>query len=79
MNKLHCHGAAVRIWYSVDLSPQAKYTDGGKDLVNLKNLLTSSGLEPTTFQLVVQCLNHLHYHVPPSSRDNRGNLCRILK
>jgi hypothetical protein len=36
-------------------------------LGELKNLMTSSGIEPATFQLVAWLLNQLRYRVPPSS------------
>jgi hypothetical protein len=32
-------------------------------LGQFKNLMTSLGVEPTTFQLVSQCLNQLHYRI----------------
>jgi hypothetical protein len=36
-------------------------------LCQLKNPMTSSGIEPATFQLVAQCLDQLCYRVPPAS------------
>jgi hypothetical protein len=34
------------------------------ELVQLKNAMTSSGIELATFRLVASCLSQLHYHVP---------------
>jgi hypothetical protein len=34
-------------------------------LDQLKNPMTSSGIEPATFLLVAQSLNQLRYRVPP--------------
>jgi hypothetical protein len=33
-----------------------------EELNQLKNLMTSSGIEPATFWLVAQCLNQVRYH-----------------
>jgi hypothetical protein len=34
-------------------------------LGQLKNQMTSSGIEPDTFRIAVECLNQLRYRVPP--------------
>jgi len=53
-------------WYSFLLEavmtprPQCSW----KDQVNRKNPMTTSGTEPMTLQLVVQCLIQMHHHVP---------------
>jgi hypothetical protein len=42
-----------------------------KGLSQLKNPMTSSGIEPATLRLVALCLNQLRYRVPPpTSRFN---------
>jgi hypothetical protein len=38
-----------------------------KGLGQLKNPMTSSGIEPATFRLIAYCLNQLRYGVPPYS------------
>jgi hypothetical protein len=35
-----------------------------KGLGPLKNPMNSSGIEPTTFLLVAQCLNEMRYRLP---------------
>jgi hypothetical protein len=39
---------------------------GLEGLGQLKNPMTSSGIEPATFWLVTQCLNQVHYRVLPT-------------
>jgi hypothetical protein len=48
----------------------SRYTDLAvpEGLGQFKNLMTSSGIEPVTFQLVAKCMNQLSYHVPPDLR-----------
>jgi hypothetical protein len=40
-------------------------------LCQLKNPMTSPGIEPATFPLVAYCLNRQRYRVPPQE-DNVG-------
>jgi hypothetical protein len=63
-------------WYSflleAELTP--KPLCRWKDYVGqLKNPMTL-GIEPMTFHLVAQCLNQLHYHLPPVWHTKIGNI-----
>jgi hypothetical protein len=42
-------------------------------LGQLKNLLTSLGIEPSTFRLVAECLNQVCYHVPLYEMQGNNN------
>jgi hypothetical protein len=51
---------SVRVWVDPRAIVQLK------GLGQLKNLVSSSGIEPRTFRLVAWCLNQLRFRVPPS-------------
>jgi hypothetical protein len=62
-NQLTNGGEAVSLTCRPPFTPRA--TVWLERLGQLKNPMTSSGCEPTTFCLVAQCLNQLCYSVPP--------------
>jgi hypothetical protein len=47
-------------------------------LSNQKIPVTPSGIEPATFQLVAQCLNHLHHHLPWTSYAQKFNIILVI-
>jgi hypothetical protein len=52
----------VLIFIIVWVDPRAKMRL--EELGQLRNPVTSPGIEPATFRLVAYCLNQLRYHVP---------------
>jgi hypothetical protein len=69
-------------WYSflleAESTPGPEF--GWKDYVNEKNPVTQSGIEPATFQFVVQCLNHYATACPNFIMSDVQNLnCEHLQ
>jgi hypothetical protein len=67
--------ALYRLWrflvlVSVTSGADLEATIRLEGLGQLKNLMKSSGVEPTTFWLVAQCLNQLCYRVPVCNNVN---------
>jgi hypothetical protein len=63
-------------WYSFLL--EARATVRLQELGQLENSINRTGIEPSTFQLVAQCLNQLRYLFPPTHIRYFTQICPVV-